>query len=102
MSGRIIPIQPVSRIEPINRVSGIGDMDPGLYQILANSLYALFQRVHSANTSIPLPPLPTTAIIAIIQPRNEYRGKKRKNYSKKNKRDFQRISSFFKKIVEQE
>jgi len=44
MSDRIQPIAPISRIEPIARISGIRDTDPTLYQLYAATLTALFNR----------------------------------------------------------
>ena len=98
MSDVINPIQPVARIEPINPILGVGEMDPGLYQIAAASLVALFQRRHP-NDTLMSPSLPFIPLVEIIQFTNKYRG--RKKYSKKNKRDFQKISSLFKKTFDQ-
>lgn len=99
MSDGIIPVQPVSRIEPINRVFGPDEMDPGLYQTVAASLCTLFQKRCSSEMSSPLN-LPLIAVIDAMQPKSQY-GRKKK-YSKKGKRDLYKITAFFKNIFDQD
>jgi|GEM_PF-4348627 len=98
MSDMIPPIRPVSRIEPIHRIVGIADMDPGLYQLLAISLVALFQRAHFSNPSITSSSLSLIPLIGGIQGRNDTRRKKK--YSKKDTKDFRKITSFLKERLE--
>jgi hypothetical protein len=98
MSDSVSPIQPVSRIEPINRVLGIGDMDPSLYQTIAASLVTLFQRSINFDAEGKPLSLALPSILEIFQPRNKYSTNKK--YLKKDKKDFQKINSLFKETVE--
>jgi hypothetical protein len=98
MSDGITPIQPVSRIEPIDRIFGVAEMDPGLYQMIATSLCTLFQRIYSTKATTTLP-LPLISLIETMQlPTNPSQKKK---YSKKDKKNFYKISAFFKKTFDQ-